>query len=528
MRKSVHDGAELATGPDGADDADGPDDADGADDRVAGGADASLVARVARVPLGLWVVLGLVALYTWYFTRTTLESHHGLGTASYDFGLYDQGTWLLSRFEAPFVTLMGRNLLGDHSSFVMFLVVPLYWVAPGAGTLLFVQSLVIGAGAIPVYLYARNRLERDSFGVIAASIYLLHPAVSWTNWEGFHPDAFLGLFVGFAIYGALERRWRVYAVFVTLSLMVKEDVSLVIVPLGLWVAIYRDRRRGVLTIIGAIAFMLVAMFAVMRSLVGVPTRNAWRIPFGGPFGFVETAVRNPTQIADHFRSEGRPWYVWQMTFPLGFQFLRRPSVAMISALVLFTNVLSTFWYQFHIQYHYSLVVVPGLVFGTVYALGTVPWEGRWNRTSSLLAVWVCTLIAAYTWSPMPHAVHQPGFWPRDHPVAEAAREIVDLVPDDASVAAHYRLTPHLAHRVEIYQFPTPFRTVLYGVDLSLENRRLADRAERVDYLVLEADRSGEIEADFDRIAEAFVLERANDHWELWRRDPAVPLPAPAS
>lgn len=482
---------------------------------------------LASVPAGLWAVLALVAVYTWYFTRTTLENHHGLGTASYDFGLYDQGVWLLSRFETPFVTLMGRNLLGDHTSFVMLLVAPLYWLFPAAGTLLFVQSLVIGAGAIPVYLVARHRLGGEVLGVLAGATYLLHPAVAWTNMEGFHPDAFLGVFVGFAIYGALARRWRVYTAFVVLSLMVKEDVSLVVVPLGIWVAIYRDRRKGLLTVAGSIAFMLVAMFVVMRSLIGVPTRNTWRIPFGGVRGFIETAVRNPTQIADHFRSEGRPWYVWQMTFPLAFQFARRPSVAMISALVLFTNVLSTFWYQFHIQYHYSLVVVPGLVIGTVYALGSVPWHGRWNRRWSMVAVWGCTVIAAYTWSPMPFAVHQPSFWPRDHPVAVAAREIVAAVPDGASVSAHYRITPHLTHRVEIYQFPTPFRTVLYGADQSDENRRLPERAEGVEYLVLQVDKSPENAADFEQIRDAFVLVEANAHWELWRRDGATPLPAPA-
>lgn len=488
--------------------------------------DDDAVRRIGGVRWGWWPVAAMVVVYTWYWTATTLENHHGLGSAAFDSGLYDQGVWLMSRFEDPFVTLMGRNLMGDHTSFVMVLLVPFYWLFPAAGTMYFAQSLVIGAGSIPVYLYARRRLESESFGVVFAAVYLLHPAVSWTNMEGFHPDAFLGLFLGFALYGALERRWRIYTAAVILALCVKEDVSLVIVPLGIWVALYRDRRKGALTIVGSVAFMLVAMFVVMRTLIGVPTRNGWRIPFGGVRGFIETAVRNPTQIADHFRSEGRPWYVWQMTFPLAFQFVRRPSVALVSGLVLFTNVLSTFWYQFHIQYHYSLVVVPGLVFGTIYALGTVPWTGRWNRRWSVVAVWCCAVVAAYTWSPMPYAVHQPSFWPSDHPVAVAAREVVAMVPDDASVAAQYRIAAHLTHRTEIYQFPTPFRAVLYGADDAIEGQRLTKRAEGVDYLVLQVDKSPENQADFDAIRSAFTLEFANESWELWRRDRSQPLPAP--
>jgi uncharacterized membrane protein len=506
----------------GAPDADGPDgdyDGDRGDE-----ARRSLFQRLSDVAPATWVLLALVGAYTAYFTNRTLDIHHGLGTASYDSALYDQGMWLMSRFESPFVTLMGRNLMGDHTSFVLVLVAPLYWLFPAAGTMFFAQSAALGAGAIPIYLYSRKRLGSDWMGVAMGAVYLLHPAVSWTNMENFHPDAFLGVFVGFAIYGALERKWVLYTVFVVLALMVKEDVSLVIVPLGVWVTLNRDRRIGLITILGSVAFMLVAMFVVMRQLTGVATRNSWRIPFGGPTGLLETAVRNPTQIADHFRSEGRPWYLWQMTSPLALQFLRKPSVAAISALVLFTNMLSTYWYQFHIQYHYSLIAVPALVMGTSYALGAVPLEGRWNRTLSLGAVGLCAVLAAYTWAPLPFAQSDPDHWSPDHPVAVAAREIVDEVPDGSVVSAHYRMTPHLAYREEIYQFPNPFRVVLYGPDISLENSRLDDRAERVEYLVLQVDKSPEDTADFDAIRAAFTLVASNDYWELWRRDRNVALP----
>jgi len=474
--------------------------------------------RLARITPWETLLALMIIAWTWYFTWISLQVHHGLGTSSYDFGLYDQGLWLMSRFKAPFVTLMGRNLLGDHSSFIMVLLVPLYWLFPAAGSLFFAQSLAIGLGALPVFLYARKRLESEPIALLLAGCYLLHPAVGWTNRENFHPDAFIGVFVGMAIYGALERKWRLYAVFVVLALLVKEDASLVLVPLGVWVAVKRDRRIGIATICGSVAFMLFAMFMVMRSLIGVPTRNGWRIPFGGPTGFLKETFQRPANVLDHFRSEGRPFYFWQMTAPFAWIFARAPSVALISAVVLGTNMLSTFWYQFHIQYHYSLVAVPALALGTVYAIRFI--TGFWQRRAAIAAVVLMSALAAFLWGPLPmNRNHDTDYyWKPNFPSPAAARELMREIPEGAVVSAFHALTPHLTHREQIYQFPNPFRVVLYGpnTDLELARARLP-QADDVDYVMLQRTLSAESQADWDAVKADFEEVDANDYWVLYRR-----------
>jgi uncharacterized membrane protein len=471
-----------------------------------------------------WVgLIAVITFYVAYFTKRTLDAHHGLGTSSYDFGLYDQGIWLMSRFHAPFVTLMGRNLMGDHASFILVLLVPFYWLFPAAGTLFFAQSLVLGLGAVPVFLYARRRLASEWMAFVLATAYLLHPAVGWTNVENFHPDSFIAVLVGFAIWAALTRRWKTYVVFVVLALLVKEDVSLLVVPLGLWVAIKRDRRIGVLTIVGSLGFMAVAMLVVMRGLTGMATRNAWRIPFGGPTGFLKRVFTHPNDVYNHVTSDDRPWYLWQMFTPFAWMFMRRPSVAAIGSLVLAANIVSTFWYQYNIKYHYSLIVVPALAMGTVYGIAAF---GPRARTAAVGAVGVAALLTAYLWGPMPFARADVGYWSPDNPVAVSFREIAADIPSDAVVSAYHSATAHLTHREEIYQFPTPFRVVLYGNDNSLRGTRLEDRAERVEYVLLPKSRTDEMQADLASIVSAFDLVAANDYWELYHRErPLPPLPA---
>ncbi|MEY4251955.1 MAG: hypothetical protein RL691_836, partial [Actinomycetota bacterium] len=123
-----------------------------------------------------WLLIAAIIAHVIVVTRLQWDIHRGLGTASYDVGLYDQGIWLMSRFEAPFVTLMGRNLMGDHASLILFFVVPLYWLFPGTETLLAMQAVVIAAGAIPIYIFARRFLSSSFLGFLFGVVWLVNPA----------------------------------------------------------------------------------------------------------------------------------------------------------------------------------------------------------------------------------------------------------------------------------------------------------------------------------------------------------------
>lgn len=464
-------------------------------------------------------LVGLMTAWTWHFTRISLDVHNGFGTSAYDLGIYVQGVWLLSVFQQPFVTLMGRHLFGDHTSFILLLLVPLYWITPSVGTLLFAQSAVIAAGAVPAFLAARDRLESSALAFVFGMVYLAHPAVGWTNLENFHPDSFLGLFIGMALWAALSRHWRTYAAFVVLALLVKEDVSLVVLPLGVWVALRRDRRIGVLSIVGSLGYMAFAMFVIMRSLIGVPTRNLWRIPFGGISDLIATTIYRPGDLFAHLRSDGRPWYIWQMLFPSGWVALRLPDVAAISGLVLFTNVLSTFLYQHQIQYHYSLIAVPALTLGAVQAIGV--FHGH-RRRIAIGAVVLTALWSTILWGPLPWSRNDLAHWAASHPGAEAARRIIEKVPEDAVLSAHHLVAPHLAHRPLIYMFPNPFRVVLYGPDDRLAGSRLEDPAEQIEYVVLPVNRTETEARDWAAIEEAFIVVSTNEYWVLYHREGPLP------
>lgn len=459
----------------------------------------------------------MMAIYAAYFVALTVRIHHSLGTSAYDFGLYDQGIWLLSRGETPFVTLMGRNLFGDHTSFILLLLVPLYWMFSSTATLLVVQSIVIALGGIPVFLYTRRRLSSDAMGAVMVAVYLLHPAVSWTNLENFHPDSILPLLVGLALYGALERKWRLFGCAVVLALLVKEDVALILVPIGVWVALHRDLKRGLMVVVGSIVAMILLIVVFMKQFTGVTFRNSWRIPFGGFGGLARTTLRRPWKLVSYLVSQDRPFYLWQTLAPVGFVFFAAPEVVLTAGLVLFTNILSTFWYQYHIQYHYSLVVVPAIIIGTSYAIGKAPRRSRNLLMSLVLA---SSLVTAYLWTPLPGGRTNVLQWNTDHPSVEAAHELFVLIPDSAVISAYHPLTAQLARRREIYAFPNPFVRSLYGPDVFAAGDRLP-RANEVEYVMLPTTLIGEPADVWEAERDRFAVVADNAWWILYQRVPEV-------
>ena len=468
------------------------------------------VLRASKPTLLVWTV---VALYATYFSVRTVGVHRGLGTSAYDFALYDQGLWLISRGDTPFVTLMGRNLFGDHSSFILLLLVPFYWVISSTSLLFVVQSIAIALGALPVYYFSKSCMRSEGLGALMAVLYLVHPAIGWTNLENFHPDSMLGVLVATAIWAAHSKRWRWYWAAVALALLVKEDVAFVLVPLGVWVGVYHHRRFGLITSLVSLATMAVMFLVVMRGLTGVTFRNSWRVPFGGIGGFFATLVTKPLDFARYIASEDRPMYVWQMLSPMAFVFAYRPALALVGVVMLASNVVSTFWYQHYIHYHYSLIIVPCIVMGSAWALGKM---SRNVMNASAVLVAMASFLTAFLWSPLPLSLSTTQHWTAQSAPVVAAREALEFVPGDVSVAAYHSVSAHLARRVEIYSFPNPFQRSLYGPDVFAKGDRLP-QAETVEYVILPLTLDADANAIWQAEVSRFSVVFSNAWWVVYQR-----------
>ena len=455
---------------------------------------------IQRSAGGQWLVLVAIVVYVWLFAAWTMRHHDGLGTQAFDYGLYDQGIWLLSRFKSPFVTLMGRNLFGDHTSFVLLPFVPVYWVLPSGKVLLFSQAAALGAGAYPTFLLAREKLRHEMLAAGLAIAYLLHPTLGWINLEQFHPDVFEVPLALFAIYFMVKERWTPYLVCVVALLLVKEDVAVLTLGLGVYVALKHDRRIGLITVAMSVLYAAAAFWWVLPALNGVGTLNTWRIPFGGPWGFFRTSITHPGRVISYLTEKDRLWYVWQLFTPLAFVAFAAPAVLFIGIGALGSNLVSNFIYQYDIHYHYTSLVYPVVVAATIFGIVncTATLRGRAALTGLVV---LAAAISAYLWGPTPLGRHE--FLPSDPNTAhvQSVRRAIHLLPHDAVVSAFYGWAPQIDHRDEIYMFPNPWKASYWGT-FKQEGKRLP-QADRVQYVILPSELGPEPKAVLDSIRAEF-------------------------
>lgn len=425
-----------------------------------------LYAWVSQRDAVRWALFGVTALWAVVFIALGLIRHNRFGTFGFDLGIYDQGIWLLSQFKDPFVTIRGLDLFGHHANVVLLLFVPFYRLGAGPEFLLFAQVAVQASGAAAVYLLARDRLGARWPAVALGAALLLNPAYQFQTWNFFHPDALAVAPLLFAYWAARARRWRWFALAAVLAVASKEDVALPMAVIGVLVAVRGDRRIGIVVTALSAAWFMVTTRVILPFFNGIgPFYDSFFGEFGDTASEVAVNVAtNPGKALEVATRTDRMSYYRMMFAPFAFLPLFAPSTLLVAVPMLAVNALSTWPYQRDIRYHYTALVLAGLMLATVEAIA---WIGRTpaKRTFLVGVVAASSLAATVAWGPSPLSTkYRSGFWPLTLDSRVAARDaVVDFVPARAAASVHYNFAPHMTQREKIYEWPVPWEVLNWGV-----------------------------------------------------------------
>ena len=430
-----------------------------------------------------------LAVFVVAFTAATWTAHARFGTYGFDLGIYDQGTWLLSRPRAPFVTVRGLDLLGQHAAYIMALVAPLYRLWADPRLLLLLQVLFLALPALVLYRLGGRHLGHPAAGLAVAVAYLAYPGVQWAiSWQ-FHPEAIAAGLLALAVAAADQRRHGPMALWLALAALCGAELGLVVAGFGLLLVAGGRRAVGWRTAGAGLAWFLVATYLLAPLHAGRVTRL-----FETDYGIAGTGPRAllaslPT-MAGHALQTGLAndglFYLLLVFLPLLGLPLLAPRWLLPVAPPLLLNLAAVQPEHHQLRFHYLATAAPLLAAGAVAGLAAVrSTRRRWLAPALVLLV-VVAGFASWRYGPAP--------WARDPvaipsgPTDQVRREALALVPDGAPVSAQYNLVPHLGHRVEVYEFPNPFRAVNWGLD---GDEHPPAATERLRFVVVQRDLLGE-------------------------------------
>lgn len=424
--------------------------------------------------LDVWVLIGLLLAFAVIYSFISVSMHNKFMTFGLDLGYFDEAIWKISRGKFPYSGVGCIWLLEDHFQPILYLLAPLYWIWPNVRILLIFQSFIMVFAGLPLYLLAKKIIKNILFSFSVVAAYLLFIGTQFSILNEFHQVTMAPVFIAL-LYLALviKKRW-LFFLSVLMLLFTKEDLSILIVSIGIGLLFNKKlRSAGIYTIlIGLFSFVfLIYIFMPKISFMGryshldfgdignSPTDVIYNF-LTNPFVFVNSMVTPTIKLKTIFQS----------LFTYSFLPLFSPLVYLVP---LISDFVIRFIYngpqvtKWALVNHHAAISAMLLAIATIYGLKQLVslfhLNKKWIILSSLLLL-ATTLIADVIYHAPIHAIFKRQFYIQEQWMKDNIK-ILAKVPKNASVAAQNNLLPHLTHRDDIYRLPYGLNSQYIMVDL---------------------------------------------------------------
>ncbi len=480
---------------------------------------------VGRVPAGRTWVRGVASAEVLvcvtagaaaaYFAAIGLLQYFSFHSYGWDLGLFDQVLWNTSHgrwFEYSFRDYL---YLGDHFQPVLLLLAPTALLGAGPVPLLVIQGSALGGAVIPLYFAAR-RLGGSTSAWCVVGAYLLGLSVARALVYDFHPECFVPFLTFTSLWALVSGRTLVFVAACVGLLLLKEDMSLLVVALCwvAWLGFGHPRTAGPMAAT-AIAYSAVVSLVVIPHYVGVdtnPIQERYAYLGDNPAEMALSAATRPDLLIGHLLRLSSLEATFLVLAGTGFLALLVPRLLPALLLLLFEPFLAEQVAQQSLTQHYMLVPASFAMVLAVLALRSPFWnrlpltvasDGRASAVGGglLLACSISLFMAASPLPPSPVGDYARFNVDRHSQIAE---NFASMIPHHVPVSVQATYVPRLTQRRDIYEFP---RVLNAGWVLVDENRE-----------VPAYDLAGFDECVEDLPSLGFTVVREADGITLWHRD----------
>lgn len=431
------------------------------------------------------LVFSLITAYFALFSFLAVLKYNAYNMAKIDLGMMSQAMWNTLRGNLLFCTFSFGNYsrLIVHSEFIYLLIVPFYAIYSDPKLLLLLQAFIVSLGILPVFWIAKHLLKSHFAALCFAAAYFLYPSLQYGTLAEFHADMLATTFLLFTFYYIIRRSWFKYSLFLLLSLMCKEYVSLIAVMLGLYI-IFSERKIkiGLSTIVVGIIWFIVTI-----KIIPLYLKENWfwnEYPFyshfgSGPIEVIKSILLHPMLLIKKIFSMKAFFNAILILLPLGFISLFHPKT-LVLILPIYVGVSVTGSSMFSYANHHNGTIIPfvfiSAIFGSVFVIREAKRVFNKDLTNSVaIFVLSCSLCTAFFYGPSPLSWrfwNKPsyGYWGNLHQFKVTKHDkitdkFIKMIPSGVSVSASDHLASHISNRFSNYIFPYP--ETLTGIDYVL-------------------------------------------------------------
>lgn len=412
----------------------------------------------------LWIVLIIVAMG---YSFIAIQSHNHFETFGWDLGFFDQIIWKVGRGDfTAYSTIAHENLLADHFQPVLYLLAPLYLLKSDVRVLLVSQAFLVTFAAYPLYLLSKHVTKSVLFSFALVVSYLLFIGTQWTILNEFHQAAFVPLFLSLLFFALEKKRTLLYWISIVGLLATKEELGLLIAPLGVVTSFYyKEKMKGVITTLLGIGMFFALIYIIMPSFSVRGTYSHFDFGEAGytPLDAAKKSLLDPLFFA---KSMVSPSVKIKTLFDSFFAYGGIALLSPIHLIPIFVHFATRFIYaggQFtkwvNVNHHAAplgILLSVSTMYSALYLKNILEkhiGKRQWNLFSflALYILFFAIVQDIYLHGPI-HSLVKPQLYDRELWM-ENIYDIIQRVPPDSSVAAGNNLVPHLSQRNEIFLLP---------------------------------------------------------------------------
>lgn len=411
-----------------------------------------LLPKLPRV-LCLLLIAG-VFLYSFRFLSTvSIVKYKSFLLNTFDFGIFSQMFYSMKE-HLTLVTTCERNIplshFAVHLSPIFYMFLPVFYLIPKQTTLLFLQAAGALLGVIPLYGICKNHSLSRNATTGVCIVYLLCPALMGAALYEFHENAFLPVFLLALIYFYESDSTPGLIISTLLTLMVKEDAAIYVACFALYALVTKKSRKKAFLLLCSACLYFAGCTVLLRFIgEGIKSNRLQNFIGDSPLGLLQipsTILISPAYLISQICTQEKLLFLIMVFLPLAcIPFMTKAGSRFVLLLPLLLNLMSNYQYQNSIFYQYTFGFTTLLLYMLVLNLEDMSHEQRrFMLTLALLGTLLVFNQQIYC------KLDIQEYYDKHEPQLTHMMELVEQIPEDASVLTTSGLLPSLSLRDEVY------------------------------------------------------------------------------